>query len=262
MPARLFVLHGSHPSVTVEQALDLKGVPYRKVELLVGTQPLVMKRLFGGTTVPGIRFADGEKVHGSRPILRALEQRVPNPPLYDGPAGAAAIDEAERWGEEIFQPVPRQLLWMGFGAFPRAMHAFQQGQRNPKLPMAMVLGASKVILPVERRINNVSEASVVEAIAGLPPMLDHVDALVTAGVLNGAAPNAADFQIAPTLRLLWAMTDLRPLMADRPAMKAAWRWLDPMPAEIPAGALPMAKAGVTAPARAAASPQAQPTATG
>jgi glutathione S-transferase len=143
------------------------------------------------------------------------------------------------------------------------MHAFQEGQRNPKLPMPVVLAAAKAILPVERRINSVTEESVVAAIASLPPMLDHIDALVEAGVLNGAEPNAADLQIAPTLRLLWAMSDLRPLMDGRPAMALATRWIEPLSAEIPTGALPMAKAGVLPAASASgASAAAQPTATG
>ncbi|MCZ4492272.1 MAG: hypothetical protein JWP53_1203 [Conexibacter sp.] len=245
MPARLFVVHGSHPCATVEAALDLKGVAYRRIEIPAATQPLVMRPLFGGRTVPGIRFEDGEKVQGSRAILRALERRAPRPPLYEGAAGAAAIEEAERWGEEVLQPVPRQLLWTAFGAHPRAMHAFQDGQRSPKLPMPVVLAAAKVILPVERRLNDVSDAGVLTAIAALPGLLDQVDAWVVAGVLGGAEPNAADLQIAPTLRLLWSMRDLRPLLAGRPSEALIARWLPPMTAEVPEGALPMGRAGAS-----------------
>jgi glutathione S-transferase len=239
MPARLFVIHGSHPCATVERALELKGVAYRRIEIPAAMQPVVMKPLFGGRTVPGIRFEDGEKVQGSRAILRALERRVPSPPLYDGAAGTAAIEEAERWGDEVFQPIPRSLLWTAFGVHPRAMHAFQDGQRSPKLPMPVVLAASKLILPVERRLNDVSDAGVRTAIAELPGMLDQIDAWIAAGVLNGEEPNAADLQIAATLRLLWALRDLRPLLAGRPSEALATRWLAPMTAEVPEGALPM-----------------------
>jgi glutathione S-transferase len=259
MPARLFVVHGSHPCATVEQALELKGVPFRRIEIPAAMQPLVMKPLFGGRTVPGIRFEDGEKVQGSRAILRALERRVPDPPLYDGPAGADAIEEAERWGDEVFQPVPRSLLWTAFGTYPRAMHSFQDGQSSPKLPMPVVLAASKVVLPVERRLNGVSDAGVRTALAELPGMLDRIDAWVAAGVLNGEQPNAADLQIAPTLRLLWALRDVRPLIAGRPAEALMARWLAPMTGEVPEGALPMGTAGATAPA---ADTPAQPTPTG
>ncbi|HMJ32291.1 MAG TPA: glutathione S-transferase N-terminal domain-containing protein [Baekduia sp.] len=259
MPARLFVVHGSHPCATAEQALELKGVPFRRVEIPAAMQPLVMKPMFGGRTVPGIRFEDGEKVQGSRAILRALERRVPNPPLYDGAAGAAAIEEAERWGDEVFQPVPRSLLWTAFGVYPRAMHAFQDGQRSPKLPMPVVLAAAKVILPVERRLNDVSDAATRTAIAELPGMLDRIDGLIAAGVLNGERPNAADLQIAPTLRLLWALRDLRPLIAGRPAEAYMSRWLAPMAASVPEGALPMDRADASGAPAAAPEGQAAPT---
>jgi glutathione S-transferase len=236
MATRLFVLHGSHPCATVEKALELKGAPFKKVELLAGSQPLVMKALFGGTTVPGIRFDDGEKVHGSRAIVRALEARVPEPALYGGPG----VEEAERWGDEVLQPVPRKLLWPAFKAHKRAMHAFQEGQSSPKLPMPMVLAAAPVILAIESRINDVSEAATRAALDALPGLLDHIDALIADGVIGGERPNAADLQIAPSVRLLWALEDVRPLIAGRPTEAFTFRWFEPLAASVPAGALPAA----------------------
>lgn len=234
MATRLFVIHGSHPCDTAQKALELKGVPFKRVELMAGSQPLVMKALFGGTTVPGIRFDDGEKVHGSRAIVRALEARVPEPTLYGGPE----IDEAERWGDEVLQPVPRKLLWPAFKAHKRSMHAFQDGQRGPKLPMPVVLAAAPVILAIESRINHVSPETTRTALAALPGLLDHVDELIATGVIDGEQPNAADLQIAPSLRLLWALEDVRPLIAGRPAEAFTFRWFEPLTATVPAGALP------------------------
>jgi glutathione S-transferase len=238
MPARLFLVHGSHPCATVERAFALKGVPLKRVEIPAALQPLVMRPLFGGRTVPGVRFHDGEKVQGSRAILRALERRAPSPPLYDGPAGAAAIEEAERWGDEVFQAIPRRLLWTAFAAHPRAMHGFQAGASSPALPMPVVLAAAKVILPVERRLNDVTEEGVRADLARLPALLDQVDAWIDEGVLNGEQPNAADLQIAPTIRLLSALEDLRPLIAGRPAEAFAFRWFERLTASVPTGALP------------------------
>jgi glutathione S-transferase len=246
MPTRLFVVHGSHPCATVEKAFEIKGLPFKKVEIPAAMQPAVMKPLFGGRTVPGVKFDDGEKVQGSRAILRALERRVASPPLYDGPAGAAAIEEAERWGDEVFQPVPRTLLWPAFAKHPKAMHAFQDGQRSPKLPMPVVLVAAKAILPIESRINNVTEARTRADLAALPGLLDHVDELIGEGVLGGECPNAADLQIAPTLRLLYALQDVRPLIAGRPAEAFMTRWFPPLTATVPAGALPVETAAQAA----------------
>jgi glutathione S-transferase len=239
MPARLYLVHGSHPCATVEKAFAIKGLPLKRVELVASTQPLVMKALFGARTVPGVKFADGEKVQGSRAILRALEDRVASPPLYDGPAGPAAIEEAERWGDEVFQAIPRRLLWAAFGVHPRAMHAFQEGARSPKLPLPVVLAAAKVVLPIERRLNDVTDAGVRGDLAELPSLLDQVDQYVADGVLNGEQPNAADLQIAPTIRLLYALDDVRPLIEGRPAEAFAFRWFDRPVATVPAGALPV-----------------------
>ena len=238
---RLYMVHGSHPCATVETALELKGVPFKRVELPAASQPLVMRRLFGRRTVPGVRFADGAKVQGSRAILRELERRIPEPALY----GSPEIDEAERWGEEVLQRIPRRLLWTAFGVHPRAMHGFQAGQRSPKLPMPMVLAASKVILPIERRLNDVTDEGVRSDLRALPALLDRVDAWIAEGVLNGEQPTAADLQIAPTIRLLLTMEDVRPLIAGRPAEQLAHRWLEPLPGSVPGGALPVDQAMAT-----------------
>jgi glutathione S-transferase len=247
MSARLFVVHGSHPCVTVERALELKGLPFGLVELPPFAHAGIQRVLFGARTVPAIRFDDGEKVSGSRAILARLEERVPDPPLLPAdPAARERVLEAERWGDEVFQPVPRSLLWTAFAAHPRAMHAFQDGQRSPKLPMPAVLAAAKVILPVERRLNDVSDAATRTAIAELPGMLDRIDGLIATGVLNGEQPNAADLQIAPTIRLLYALHDVRPLIEGRPAEAFAFRWFDRPVATVPAGALPVEAATQTA----------------
>ncbi len=246
MPARLYVVHGSHPCLTVEKAFALKGLPYKKVELPASSQPLVMKLLFGGRTVPGVKFADGAKVQGSRAILRALEDRVASPPLYDGPAGAEAILEAERWGDEVLQSIPRRLLWAAFTKHRGAMHGFQEGAQSPKLPKPAVVAASYAVLPIEKRMNDVSDAGVRGDLAALPGLLDHVDELIADGVLDGERPNAADLQIAPTIRLLYALDDVRPLIAGRPAEAFAFRWLDRPVATVPAGALPVQTAAPAA----------------
>jgi glutathione S-transferase len=242
MPARLYMIHGSHPCATVEKAFELKGVPYKRLELVASTQPLVMKLLFGGRTVPGVKFDDGAKVQGSRAILRALEDRVPDPKLYDGPPGASAIVAAEQWGDEVFQAIPRRLLWAAFTKHPGAMYGFQEGQRSPKLPKPVVLAAARVVLPIERRLNDVDDAGVRHDLARLPLLLDQVDQHIADGVINGDQPNAADLQIAPTIRLLYALEDLQPLIAGRPAEAFAFRWFDRPVATVPAGALPVRSA--------------------
>lgn len=253
MQTTLFVINGSHPCVTVEQALALKGVPFRKVEIMPGMQPL-MRLLFRGRTVPAIRFEDGRRVQGSRDILRVLEDRIPEPKLY----GSEAIEEAERWGDEIYQSVPRTILWPALAGHPEVLHAMQAGSALPKLPMPMIKLAAPGILAIERRLNDTDDAAAREDIADLPGILDHVDALIAAGTLNGDTPNAADLQIAPTTRLLHAVADLRPLIAGRPCEAHAFRWLPQNPAEVAPGVVPADWMASATRNRSASTPAAEP----
>jgi glutathione S-transferase len=74
----------------------------------------------------------------------------------------------------------------------------------------------------------------VERDAGeLPAMLDRVDALIGEAVIGTAEPNAADFQIAPTVRVLLSFADLRPVIEGRPAEALARRLLPDWPMEVP-----------------------------
>jgi len=58
-------------------------------------------------------------------------------------------------------------------------------------------------------------------------------------VLSGAQePNAADLQIASSLRLLSTVGDVRPLLAGRPADALATALFPEFPGEVPAGAFP------------------------
>ena len=68
----------------------------------------------------------------------------------------------------------------------------------------------------------------------LPSKLDHVDALIADGVIGAAEPNAADFQIGPTLRVMLSFEDLRPAIEGRPAADLALRLVPHWPDEIPA----------------------------
>ena len=75
MPATLYALPASHPCAAIEVALRLKGVAYRRVDMIPVVSKLQQWRRFGGFTVPGVVFEDGERVLGSREIVRSLEHR-------------------------------------------------------------------------------------------------------------------------------------------------------------------------------------------
>ena len=67
----------------------------------------------------------------------------------------------------------------------------------------------------------------------LPALIDQVDDLIANGVIGGDEPNAADFQIFTSVRLLLCFDDLRPLLDGRPAAEHARRVVRDFPGHVP-----------------------------
>ena len=57
-------------------------------------------------------------------------------------------------------------------------------------------------------------------------------------MLGGEAPNAADLQIATSLRLLMTLADLRPIIEPHPAGQLALRLFPDFPGDVAPGAIP------------------------
>ena len=215
---KLYVVHSSHPCATVMKALELKGIPYRTVEWLMPTQPVMQRLRFGTRTVPALKLDGGERITGSRAILRRLDELVADPPLLpaDADARAAALD-AERWGDEVLQPAVRRIVWAALKRRPDAIPSYQQASRLPRLPRPLVRLAAPAVIAIERRLNRASDEAVRADLRALPEQLDRIDGWILEGVLGGAKqPNAADLQIAASLRLLSTIGDVRPLLDRRP----------------------------------------------
>src|SRR6478609_9659885 len=112
MPAKLYVVYGSHPCATVQRALEMKAVPYRVVELLPPMHAALQRARFGVCTVFGLTLESGEKLSGSRAIIRRLEELAPEPSLLPADAEERiAVERAEEWGDEVWQPMARRLVW-------------------------------------------------------------------------------------------------------------------------------------------------------
>jgi glutathione S-transferase len=234
---KLYVLPASHPCVAVEAALKLKSIPYDRIDLLPLSQLAVGPLRYGGNTVPGIRI-NGERIVGSRPIMRRLEELEPEPALLppEDPARAQVL-EVERWGDEELQPVPRRLLPRAFVLKPALMESFLADDVKLPLPRPLLRPG----LPLTARLMAIrakaSDEGVHAALSALPAQLDQIDAWIADGPLGGDQPNAADLQIGATIRLLLAIADARTLIAGRPAEQLT-RYFPPMVGEVPAGTLP------------------------
>ena len=238
MNARLYVVNGSHPCATVERALQLKGIAYKVTEFPPPMHAAVMKLRFGARTVPLLKL-DGETISGSRAILARLDQIVPEPALYPAdPDARAAVVEAERWGDEDLQARVRRILWPTFKAHPEGMATFSQGSKLPPFPVPVLKVIAPVATRIEMKLNEATPDTYGPDVRSLPAQYDKVDAWIEAGVLGGESLNAADLQIASSLRLLMALADLRPALEARPCGQLALRVFPEFPGDVAAGAIP------------------------
>jgi glutathione S-transferase len=237
---KLYVVHSSHPSETVKKALELKGIPYKTVEWLMPTQAVMQRLRFGTRTVPALKLDGGEKITGSRAILRRLDALVADPPFLPADAAQRAkVLDAERWGDEVFQPAARRIIWAALKHSPGAIPSYQQASQLPQLPRPVVRLVAPGVIAIERRMNRATDEGVKADLRALPAQLDQIDGWILDGVLGGAKePNAADLQIASSVRLLATICDLHGVLSGRPSEALATALFVDYPGEVPAGSLP------------------------
>jgi glutathione S-transferase len=236
MTAVLYAIPASHPCAVVERALQLKGVPYRRVELIPVLHRPVQRLRFHAGSVPGLELADGERLTGSRAILRALDERVPDPPLLPaGERARAQVERAEEWADEVLQPLARRIVWAAVRRRPATMMRYSEGAQLP-VPRWFARMNAPLVAWMAARLNRAGDAMVRADLRSLPGHLDRVDRWIEAGVLGQAS--AADLQIASSLRLLLTVGDVAPLIDARPAGELARRLFPAYPGEVPAGVLP------------------------
>jgi glutathione S-transferase len=233
MKTRLYVIPASHPSIAAQLMLEHKGISYKRTDLLPVISKGVLRAVgFPGVTVPALKI-EGDKVQGSRPITRELDRLRPEPPLFPAdPAQRAAVEEAERFGDEELQHPIRQILWWGIKKDREPLRSYSEGARLGA-PLGLLMKTAAPIVALAARFNEADDESARRALAALPAMLDKVDAWVEGGVLGGGQLNAADFQIAPSIGLAMTLDDLRPGIENRPAAELARRLVPNYPGRMP-----------------------------
>jgi glutathione S-transferase len=238
MAVRLYTVPASHPSAAAERALQLKGADYKRIDLITVLHRPIQRVRFGGWNVPSAIFDDGTKVLGSRKLMRALDERYPQPPLY--PAGEEeriAVLRAEQWGEEVLQPLARRVTWAAIKRSPQAMRSYLEGAKL-LLPEGMAMLGAPVVMRVAVRINEASDENVRADLMHLDSHLTRADDWIADGVLGGEQANAADLQIGSSIRLMQTLGDLAPRLDGRPVGELARRWFPEYPGFTPALSLP------------------------
>ena len=237
MEAKLYVVAASHPCFAVKRALELKGIPYKRVEWPPTLHVPLQRLRFSQGTVPGV-VIDGERLIGSRTIMHRLDELRPDPGLYpQEPQARERVEEADRFGEEVLQALARRMTWWTLRRRPRAITSYAEDSQLP-LPSFATVASAPLIVRIEWRINDVSDDSARRDVAELPDHLDRVDAWIGEGRLGSSPPNAADLQIGASVALLNTMADLRPALADRPCLDLALREFGEFPGLMPEGAIP------------------------
>ena len=237
MAATLYAVPASHPCAAIEKALQLKGVDYRRVDIPPVAHKAVQYALFGRGTVPGLKL-DGEKFIGSREIVRALERRMPEPPLLpaDGKE-RKSVELAEEWGDEVLQPLARRAIWVALRRSPASMPSFGSGSNLP-IPDAVARLTAPLVAMAEQRINAGTDLNLRADLAALDHHLARIERWMDHDVVGGSSPNAADLQIGSGLALLLTIEDIERAFGSRRAFELARRWFPDYPGRVPAGVLP------------------------
>ncbi|MEA2449369.1 MAG: glutathione S-transferase [Thermoleophilaceae bacterium] len=248
---KLYVIPGSHACRSAILMLEHKQVPYRRVDVVTLTHPLVARlhgfdaggqtRSAGARRPLPLRFgdllgtvpalaADGQRVSTNRGIARFLEERHPEPPLFPAdPGQRRAVEDVERWANETLQMAARRIALAGTLHDWRALSRSSADGRMGHLLYRRELARRLIIPMIARGPFAVGRAAERELLAELPAMLDRIDGWIAEGVLGGAELNAADFMVAPSLALMLYRPDLLPQLEGRPALELVDRLL-PEPA--------------------------------
>jgi glutathione S-transferase len=236
MDVTLYTIGASHPCEAVKAALGIKAVVYREIELPPGPHRLHQRLRFGRPTVPAM-IVDGAKIQGSGAIVRTLERLVPNPPLLPADSDdRAAVEVAERWGDEFLQGAARRIEIAALRRCPGFRLSHSEASRW-KLPEPLLEGIAPPLTSWLAHAHGADDATVERDLSALPGYLDGVDRLIAVGVIGNREPNAADLQIGSSVRLLATFADLAPLLAGRPILTLARQLFPQYPGHCPAGVL-------------------------
>jgi glutathione S-transferase len=232
MSARLYITPLSHPSHAVMGMLAYKQLPYKAISLPSGFHPYLVRAAgFSGRTVPALELEDGRRIQSSLEIPRVLDELIPERPLFPSdPSGRLAVEEAERWGHDELQPVPRRIFRRA-ATLDRDLRRWIAADVVELPAPGFVAAIGKPIAALRSREAG-GEDMIRADVERLPALLDHADALVANAVIGTDRPNAADFQILSTVRVLLDFKAL-PNFEERASARAARRLFPYYEGEMP-----------------------------
>ena len=150
--------------------LEHKGIPFKRTDLLPGRSPRwsSARSASPATRCPAMKI-DGRRVQGSREIARELDRLQPEPPLFPAdPEKRAAVEEAERFGDEELQHPIRQILWWALQARTRRRCAATRRERSSASRSAWRCKTAAPIVALSARFNEATDENVRADLAALP----------------------------------------------------------------------------------------------
>ena len=132
----------------------------------------------------------------------------------------------------MFQQKPRRLSWWALKRDRAPMASYSEGARLG-IPIGLAVKTGGPIVALSARFNGSTDENVCDDLASLPADLDQIDRWISEGVIGGEEPNAADLQLAPSIKLLTSFDDLRPAIEGRPAGQLARRLVPDFPGRTP-----------------------------
>lgn len=247
----LYVIPGSHACRSAMLMLRHKGLPYRRVDVVTLTHPVVTSllgfnaggqtRAAGGKRTFGLRLGDRlgtvpalaagkERISTNHGIARFLDERQPDPPLLPhDPQRRAAIEAIESWANGDLQMTARRIPGAAWRANPQGcVHDAADGRMGYLLYKRP--WARRLVMPtLAREVFRANPEEDEELLREFEGMLDRIDGWIDEGLLNAPELSVADFMVAPSLALIWYRRDVRSMYQGRAALELLDRLL-PEPA--------------------------------
>ena len=209
--AKLYTIPGSHPAMAAQADARAQGHPLQARRPDAGDLARRAEGASASRRTPCRRWrstAQGHRLARDRPRARPAPARAAALPGRR-PSSESAVEEAERWGEEVLQPAIRRILWNALKRDRAPLRSYAEGAKLG-IPIGLAVKTAAPIVAAASRINSADDEAVRADLAALPGWLKRIDDWIAEGVLGADQPNAADLQIAASLRLAMTLDDLRP----------------------------------------------------
>jgi glutathione S-transferase len=220
----LWQLQVSHYVEKVRWALDYKCVPHVRRTLLPGLHAVKAKRLTGDTSTAPVLTIDGRSIGDSTPIIAAIEERWPQPPLYpkDAAQRRRAL-ELEQFFDEELGPHIRRAAYHELLPHPElVVPLFTHGL--PAATRAVLRTGFPILRVGMRRRFQISPQAAANSRAKMVAAIDRLEREISpGGYLVGDSFTVADLTAAALLYPVARPPEFPYAMVANDDLPASWR---------------------------------------